>query len=79
MPTTLKEYLKKLKPQEKKEFAKKVPTSLGYLNIVAGGFRRPGPLMSIQIEQASGGQVHRGTLRPDLWPLSSGGPRESAN
>lgn len=62
----LKDYLRKLSKEGREEFARQAHTSVGYLYLVAGGHRRASSEKARAIEAASGGEVSRKTLRPDL-------------
>ena len=67
-------------PTEKERLATKCSTSVGFLNNIAGGFRRPSPELAASIERATRGAVMRWDLRPDdwraIWPEIAG--REDA-
>lgn len=56
-----------LPPDEKQRLAENANTSVGYLHLVAGKHRRPGPELAKRLVAASGGTLTLPTLRPDLW------------
>jgi DNA-binding transcriptional regulator YdaS (Cro superfamily) len=59
---------------ERAAFAKRVERSAGYLQLVAGGFRRASHGLASDIEAKSDGKVTRGEVRPDIFgrPASQG-------
>jgi len=64
------DYLKQLSEKSGKNevdaFAKRCGTSTGQLKQVAGGYRRAGESLAINIERESGGAVRCEDLRPDV-------------
>lgn len=66
----LTDYLNQNYRGRKAEFAARVPVACQYLSQIASGFRLPSERVSIQIEMASGGEVKKEELRPDVdWSL----------
>lgn len=63
---TLSEYLKPLSSEQQDEFACRCGTTAGHLKQVAGGWRRCGEALAINIERESGRAVLCETLRPDV-------------
>lgn len=63
----LREHLKQLSPDEKKALAARADTEVIYLIQIAGRHSVPSPKMALRIETASGGQVSRYDLRPDVF------------
>lgn len=61
------EYLKPMSQRERADFAKKIGTTLGYLNLVRGGHRRLGPNLARRFVSAADGQVSLLEARPDIW------------
>lgn len=49
------------------EFADRVGRSPGYLQLVAGGFRRASHGLATSIEEKSEGKVTRQEMRPDIF------------
>lgn len=71
---TLLEYIKALGPEELHEFANRVPSTVGYLNQVAYGYKRIGPEFALKLEQASGGILNAEELCPEFpWALAAHG------
>jgi len=62
----LTEYLKSLTPKARNSFADRCGTTVGQLRQVAGGYRRAGESLAINIERESGRQVTCEDLRPDV-------------
>lgn len=56
-----------LTPEQKRQLATEADTSVGYLHLVAGSHRRPGPEMAKRLVAASNGKLSLPVLRPDLW------------
>lgn len=54
-------------PDERNAFAAAVERSPGYLQLVAGGFRRASPALAIVIDDRTAGRVTRHELRPDIF------------
>lgn len=50
-------YYQSLSAAEKREFATKIGTSLGYLRNIIGGFRPISPELAVEIERVTGGKV----------------------
>jgi DNA-binding transcriptional regulator YdaS (Cro superfamily) len=66
---------------ERATFAKKVERAPGYLQLVAGGFRRASPELAISIDEKSEGKVKRAETRPDIFgppPASTDAGRAAA-
>jgi len=61
---TLSEYIKTV--PDLRDFAKSCETSVGQLRQVAGGHRRAGEALAINIERESGGVIRCEVLRPDV-------------
>jgi DNA-binding transcriptional regulator YdaS (Cro superfamily) len=55
-------------------FAERVQRAPGYLQLVAGGFRRASPELAIAIDEKSDGKVKRGEMRPDIFGAPSPQP-----
>lgn len=69
----LRAYLKTLSISERRLFADRAGTSLGYLRkLLCLGTDAMGPILCMEIERASGGLVTRRDLRPNdyrrIWP-----------
>lgn len=64
----------RLTPDQKRQLAERLGTSVPYLSQIAHGHRRAGPRLLLQIERATAGAVRAEDLRPDLYPPE----RESA-
>lgn len=63
----LSDYLKTLKDKAAlADFAKRCSTTVGQLSQVAGGYRRAGESLAINIERESEGAVRCESLRPDV-------------
>jgi len=65
---TLHEYIKRLTPEQRSEYAKRCKISAGYLPILAGKHARPGVDLCQRLCVESGGRVKKYELRPDVWP-----------
>lgn len=63
----LTEYLQDV--DRRNSLALALKTSTDYLRMIAHEHRRAGPAMAMAIEQHTGGEVSKSTLRPDLWPI----------
>lgn len=50
---------KYLQKKNRAEFAEKIGTTKGYLDLICSGARRPSPDLALKIEKASNGQVNR--------------------
>jgi hypothetical protein len=59
--------MKTLTPDQKLVFADASGTSLGYINLLSGGFRRPSPDLVKRMVIASNGELTRESLRPDIY------------
>lgn len=58
---------------ERKEFAERAKSTVGYLNLVASGNKNPGETVCMNIEAASEGSVTCEELRPDVpWHVLRG-------
>lgn len=64
----LRAYLKaqKIRGESLVEFAGRCETSAGQIKQVAGGYRRAGEKLAINIERETDGQVRCEDLRPDV-------------
>lgn len=69
-----------LSQQQRVTFAGKVDRSPGYLQLVAGGFRKASPALAGEIQLQSEGRVTREEMRPDVYgpPTPSQQGREAA-
>lgn len=63
----LKDHWQGLGPAGKKQLAIACGTSVAYLSQIAYGYRRASHEMARAIEDATGGAVTRGDLRPDIY------------
>lgn len=63
----IKDYLDKLSPSERAEFAARANTSSAYLSQLAHGHRKAGLKLIHAIELASHGEVSGPDLRPDIF------------
>lgn len=61
--------------KQRRQLAEEVGTSPDYLWQIATGWRgkRASRTLSIAIENATGGEVPRGSLREDIWPPEKDG------
>jgi DNA-binding transcriptional regulator YdaS (Cro superfamily) len=65
--------------EAKEDFAKRCETTLGQLKQVAGGHRRCGESLAVNIERESGGAIRCETMRPDVdWGYLRGTARSAA-
>ena len=64
---TLKKYWSKLSREERAAFAEAAETSPKYLSLIARGWSKPSPRLAKRIHRASGGEVAKRSLRPDIW------------
>ncbi|TDX30789.1 YdaS antitoxin of YdaST toxin-antitoxin system [Modicisalibacter xianhensis] len=71
MPETQKQSLKQLwksmSPEQREAVAAKAETTPAYLRQVLACGRRPGAALAKNIELATGGEISRQLLRPDLY------------
>ena len=67
----LKEYMKRMTPGERADFAKRANTSVVYISQISHGHRRAGIKTIKAIEDASGGKVTAKDLRPDIYGKKS--------
>lgn len=68
-----KTYWQKASAEQRADFAARCGTSVGYLNAIAGGFRKAGESLAIVIERESGGDVPVEVTRPDVdWSVIRG-------
>lgn len=66
----LKTYIKTLTKEELDDFAKRCGTTAGQVIQVAGGYRRAGESLAINIERETAGQIRCEDLRPDVdWAV----------
>jgi DNA-binding transcriptional regulator YdaS (Cro superfamily) len=67
-------------PNRRRDIATKLGCSPGYLWQLATGWRgrRPSAEFALKIEQATDGEVSRGSLRPDLWPEPARADQQAA-
>ncbi len=49
------------------ELAKRLNVSAAYISQIASGYRKASPVMAVQIEEATNGDVSRKDSRPDDW------------
>jgi DNA-binding transcriptional regulator YdaS (Cro superfamily) len=63
----LRQLLHKLTPTERENLADECGTTVEYFWQIAGGHRKPGPLLARKIEQHSSGKVTAMELRPDIF------------
>lgn len=68
---TLIDYWKNLGPREKKAFAESLDTSPAYLSQIANGHRNASPAFAIAIDLATGGEVPREQIRPDIFSVEA--------
>lgn len=61
------EYLKRLPPEGRADFAVRCGTSLGYLRKAASVGQLFNPATCVRLEVESGGVITRPMLRPDDW------------
>lgn len=66
--------------ERKAALAERLGSSPGYLWQLATGWRgkKPSPDFAMRIDAATGGQVSKSTLRPDLWPATQPTPPPQA-
>lgn len=62
-----KNYFNTLTPDQRKDLANKVDTTVGYLKQIAWAKKKPGAVMCNKLEQATDGKVTRESLRPDIF------------
>jgi hypothetical protein len=58
-------YWRSLGPKDKREFARRAKTSVEYLALVSGGWRKAGPEFARRLVAASGNQLRLEDVRPD--------------
>ena len=63
---TLKEFMRTLSAQEKREFADRCGASLSHLKFVAYGAKQTSGELAVRIEAGSDGAVRAESLRPDI-------------
>lgn len=62
--------------EDRATFADQVDRSPGYLQLVAGGFRRASPALANKIQLQTGGKVTREEMRADVYgPTPEGSQR----
>ncbi|HNB45102.1 MAG TPA: hypothetical protein PLL72_12955 [Burkholderiaceae bacterium] len=66
---TLLDYIKRLSPERRAEFALRVGTTVGHLNNVAYGLRTASASMARQISLCTERAVSEWVLRPNDWWL----------
>lgn len=64
---TLKQYMSRLTPKQKRAFAERCGTTINYLRKVISTGSVVGPEISVQIEIHSQGAVSRKSLNPENW------------
>lgn len=69
---TLKNFYRRLSPEQKTAFAATCDTSLAYLSQVVHRHRAPSPRLARLIHAASGFAVPLSEIRPDIWPAAAG-------
>lgn len=62
----MKQYLKSLTKKQQEALAKRCDTSAAYLWQIAGGHRKAGESLAINIERETGGEIRCEDLRPDV-------------
>lgn len=62
----MKTYLKQATPDARKALAGITGTSVGYLYLIGGGHRRPGPELCKKLVAAES-KLSLTELRPDIW------------
>lgn len=65
-------YWRSLDADEKRKYAKRAKTSVGYLYLVAGGHRKAGPELAGRMVTAGEGEVELHDIRPDWAKLANG-------
>jgi DNA-binding transcriptional regulator YdaS (Cro superfamily) len=65
--SSFRDYFNTLTPDQRKDLAAKVDTTVGYLKQIAWAKKKPGAVMCNKLEQATGGEVTRELLRPDIF------------
>lgn len=56
-----------MKLEERIQFAEQIERSPGYLQLVAGGFRKASPQLANTIQEKTSGLVSRSAMRPDVF------------
>ena len=65
---------------ERPAFAASVGSTVGYLNLVAGGHAKPGESLCMRIERATDRRVAVEELRPDVpWDVIRGKPAANSD
>lgn len=63
----LKHFLNTLTSEQREALAVQAQTSVGYLDQLKGGHRKPGPALARRLVAASRGGLTLADVRPDLW------------
>ncbi len=63
----LSDYIRKLTPYQRYQYAEKAETTVGTLYQIAGGHKKAGGMFAKRLAAASGGFVSVQELRPDLF------------
>lgn len=63
----LKKYYLALNTEDRQRFVNSVGTSVGYMNLLLCGARKPSPKLSRRLVAASGGELTLEDLRPDVY------------
>ncbi len=61
------DYFRALSPDQKRELAKGLGTSLGYLKQIVGGHSRPSATFAAKMDRATKGKAPKRELRPDVF------------
>ena len=70
---TFREWYYSFKPSERDALARRLQASRGYLDMIAGGFRKPGESLCLRLEAESAGKLTVEGLRPDVpWHVIRG-------
>lgn len=63
----VRDYIKSLSPDAKREYAEACGTTVEYLAQISGGHSRPGHNLAKRLAQHSDGNVGLHEIRPDIW------------
>ncbi len=75
-----KPYWRALEAEQRRDFAKRCETSVGYLELVATGHRKMSGDLALLVERESGGDVPVETTRPQAaWEVVRGKPQASSS
>lgn len=67
MTTDFNTYFSRLSRDEQEDFARRVQAARDYLYLISLGHKRAGWKLSVRIEEESGGEVTRYSLRSDIF------------